>query len=158
ADARESHTIVAEDGWRVRLASCHACSGWCVVYPHPGWGGAASIRAASAPAGGSVELLAAREHLDELLDPARAGLRALRLLDPVQDRVAVLFRQRREELARRRVLRQRAIEVVRDLSGRGAVVRGVPAAVRLRALDFGEARRLHLPRGDQTGRRFAIDP
>ena len=41
------------------------------------------------PARSAVDLLAAGEHLDEPGDPAGARLGALRVLDPVQDRVPV---------------------------------------------------------------------
>src|SRR3954462_13332073 len=79
----------------------------------------------------SVELLAAGQHLDELRDPAGTCFRPLRLLDAVEDRVAVLLRERREELACLLVARECAFEVLGDDGIRRTVVRRVPAAVRL---------------------------
>ena len=68
-----------------------------------------------------VNRLAAREHRDELGDPLRARLRPLRVLDAVEDRVAVVAVELLEELARGRVGVERGAQVVRHL----AVVRRV---------------------------------
>jgi hypothetical protein len=44
-----------------------------------------------------MDLLASREHLDELLDAARTGLRPLRIVDPVEDGVPIGAVKPREE-------------------------------------------------------------
>src|SRR5947207_4926319 len=101
--------------------------------------------------------LAAGELLHELGDPPGARLGAFRVLDPVEDRVAVLAVERGEELARLFVPPQRALEVVRHDGVPRAVVRRLPATVRLRALDLREPRRPHQSGLDQPRRRLAVD-
>src|SRR5439155_7167529 len=69
----------------------------------------------------------------------------------------VLAVERREELARLLVARERALEVLRHDRVPRAVVGRLPATVRLRALDLREPRRLHQPGLDQPRRRLAVD-
>src|SRR3954467_6503983 len=103
-----------------------------------------------------MQRLPPRQHRDERRDPSRARLRSLRGLDAVQDRVAVLGVQRREERRRLRRRVERRTEVVRHGRGARRVVGSVPAPVRLRALDLAQARRLHPPRLDQRLREPAV--
>ena len=63
--------------------------------------------------GGRVDRLAGLEHRDELLEPAGARLGPLRVLEPVEDRVAVAAVEPREERRRRRARVELALEVVR---------------------------------------------
>ena len=67
-----------------------------------------------------VKRLAAAEHRHELLDPARARLGLLRVLEPVQDRVAVVASRALEELARRGVAVERGAQVVGTVAVLGA--------------------------------------
>ena len=88
-----------------------------------------------------VQLLAALEHGDELLQPPDARLRLLRVLELVDQRVAVRLVQGGEELSSLRARVQRLLQIVRDLELRRRRVGRLPAPVRLRELDLREAGR-----------------
>ncbi len=102
---------------------------------------------------GLVELLAAREHGDVLLDPHAPGIGLDRGVHAEAEGVSVGPVERVEERGRLAVLRQRGGEFGGDLHARGAVVRGLPAAVGHGRLDLAQARRTHAPGVDQ-----ALDP
>src|SRR4051794_32591281 len=96
-----------------------------------------------------VQLLPGLEHRDELLQAARAGLGALGVMQPVEDRVAVLAVERVEERARGGARVELALKIVGDGHRRLARVRLVPAPVALRGLDRRVPGRPHAPLGDQ---------
>ena len=73
--------------------------------------------------------LAPGQHADELLDAGLPGLRGLRVLDPIQDGVAVRAGERGEEVLRSGVGVERSLQVQRDCGPALRRVRAVPAAV-----------------------------
>src|SRR4051794_4567491 len=103
---------------------------------------AARIRAAlAAPTAAgprsSVKRLPAPEHADELLEPARARLGPLGVVEAVEDRVAVRAVEGREVGRRDGVGVELGLEIRRHLDAAGRRVGGIPAAVGLGALDLG---------------------
>src|SRR5437763_5190944 len=104
-----------------------------------------------------VDRLAGLQHRDELRESARAGLRLLGVLQAVEDRVAVLTAEPEEELLRLRAGGELTLEVVGNGDSALALVGRLPAAVRLRALDLGEACRAHPAGGDEALGLLAVD-
>ena len=105
----------------------------------------------------SVERLSLAQHRDEALDPLGAGLGSLGLVDAVEERVAVLAPQRREELACGGV----AVELALEVLGHGGPalrrIGGLPAPVGLGGLHLVQAGRAHPPLGDQPLGLLAVD-
>src|SRR5262245_42788965 len=104
-----------------------------------------------------VDRFARLEHGDELCQAPGARLGLLGVLEPVEDRVAVLAAEPGEECLRRRPRVELALEIIRDRGAALAGVGGVPAAVRLGALDLGVSSGPHSPLGDQLLRLGPID-
>src|SRR3954466_10384172 len=78
----------------------------------------------------SVDLLPALQHRDEFAQTTLAGLRLFRLVEPIEDRVAVGTVQPGEGLASGTVAIELAAQVVGDLHAALPLVGGVPASVR----------------------------
>jgi len=97
------------------------------------------------------------QHLDELLDPARPGFRLLGVLHPVEDRVPVLAVESREKLGCGGAGRQGHREVFGHSGGLRPSVGGIPATVRLCALDLRHPRRPHPPLLDKSAGFLPVD-
>src|SRR3954471_8346723 len=106
----------------------------------------------------SVNLLPALQHRDEFTQTALAGLGLLRLVEAIEDRVAVGAVQRREELASGTIAIELAPQVVGDLHAALPLVCGVPAPVGPGSLGLGEAGRTHATGCKQVLRPIAIEP
>src|SRR6478609_3419136 len=106
----------------------------------------------------SVDLLPALQHRDEFAQTALAGLGLLRLVQPVDDRVAVGAVQRLEGLTGGRVWIQLAPQVVWNPGTALPLVGGIPAPVGPGRLDLGQSGRAHAAGGDQLLRLVAVDP
>ena len=107
-------------------------------------GGTQQLRESLAPAATlRVEGLAAREHRHEALDPSRAGVAALGVMDAVEHRVTVLAAERLEHRLGRGNRCQRRRKVVRHLDRALARVGDLPASIRLGPRHRGQARRMH---------------
>src|SRR3954451_1346279 len=103
-------------------------------------------------------LFTALQHGDEFAQAPLSRLLLLRLVEAVEDRVAVGAIEGSEELGRRVISVELALEVSWNLRGPLSLVCGLPAAVRFRRLDLGEAGRPHPARRDQRFRLLAVDP
>ena len=90
-------------------------------------------------------MLFPREHRDEAFDRSRPRGGRAGVLDPVEDRVAVLAREDVEHRPRLWLAVEGGGEVVGHLGGRGPGVSLLPAAVRAGALHSLEAGGLHAP-------------
>jgi hypothetical protein len=90
-----------------------------------------------------VHGLAPGQHVHELSEAARAGLRPLGGLQPIQDGVPVLAGQGLEHRCRVGTVGQRRREIIRDLDGGRAGVGGIEPAVGTGPLDRGQPRRVH---------------
>jgi hypothetical protein len=75
-----------------------------------------------------VDGLAAREHRDETLDASRAGVAALGLVNPVEDRVSVLAAEASEHRFGTRLKVERGGEVCRYLDRCLACIGSIPAS------------------------------
>src|SRR5262249_28995757 len=105
-----------------------------------------------------VDGLACLQHCDELREPARSRLRPLRVLEAVQDRIAVLTAELGEERLRLWAGVEFALKVIGDDDPALALVGRLPSPITLRPLDFGEPGRTHLPGSDQSLHLLAVDP
>src|SRR5580700_5403665 len=104
-----------------------------------------------------MDRLVSRAQRDEPRDTLGARLRLLRRLHAVKDCIAVRTIERLEEGSRTSVARECGDEIRRYTRGTCSIVGAIPPSVTLRALDFSETRRLHLPGGDQCLHLRAVD-
>jgi len=100
--------------------------------------------------------LAARQHRHELFDSLLARLRLLRVMDAIQDRIAVGPIESIEVSSCGRIAIEDALKIrgYRRLARR--CIGGFPSAIELRLLDFLHPGRLHEAELDQRGRAIAI--
>ena len=105
-----------------------------------------------------VDRLSGLEHRDELRQPPSARLGLLGVLEPVQDRVAVLTRQLVEERPGVWTDVELAPEILGDGDRPLALVGRLPAAVGLGPFDLAEAGRPHPAVGGQSLHLVAVDP
>src|SRR5579864_204372 len=104
-----------------------------------------------------MDRLVSRAQRDEPRDALGARLWLLRRLHAVKDCIPVCTVERLEEGSRTSVARECGGEVRGHTRGTCSVVGAIPPSVTLRALHFGETRRLHRPGGDQSLRLRAVD-
>src|SRR5262249_54752898 len=104
-----------------------------------------------------VDFAGALEHLQEIGEAPRSGFGLLRLLQPVEDRVAVGAIQPLEEAPRLRVALERPLQILGHRGGARRIVGAFPAAVGLRALDLRHPGRSHPARRDERARFLAVD-
>ncbi len=104
-----------------------------------------------------MDRLAALEHRDEFAQAALAGLGSLRLVEAVEDRVAVGAVELGEEGGRCGAGVELTPKVVGDLGGAGALVGGLPAAVGFGRLDLGQPGRPDRAALEQTFALLAIE-
>src|SRR5690606_29797231 len=97
----------------------------------------------------SVELLPGFQHCHERLDAAATRLLPLRVLDAVEDRVAVAAVERFEGALRLAVPVECLLQVVGYSDACGRRVRGIAAPVRASRLDGGQTCWAHIAGGDQ---------
>ncbi len=103
-----------------------------------------------------VQLLLARQHLDELLDATGSFFRFPGRLNSEQDCVSVAAIEGLEEGLRGTVLGQGSLEILRHGHATGRVIRIIPAPVGLGTLDFGEPGRFQRAAFDQSQHFFTI--
>lgn len=105
----------------------------------------------------AVNGLSAFEHSNEVLDLPRLGRSFLHRANPIQDRISISARERREESRGLRVRIERILQIRWNLGLAGWCVRRHPSAISLRFFNFQLSRSLHAPRRNQFQRAFSID-
>src|SRR6185295_8268840 len=104
-----------------------------------------------------MQSFARLEHTNELLQSPLARLRSLRVLQSVENRIAVLAVERLKELLGTGPGNQGRLQVLGDGDRPLGCVRSLPAAVALCGIHLRHTRRRESPLGQQTLDRRTVD-